>query len=1052
MQLDALAAAMHNVSVDGPFSEQTKQLSPEDVRTGLRQIQSWMCKFVTTADLGDMCTKLLDIEQKYRPAKKAVENTSPSKRKRTQSHAAALPHQLDRKSNIEERQDTSLTKFILDTMHKVFASMMKIDGFTTNRSEYELEADSTSSSADPQMLKAISLQRVVPFCCSQLHHTQNVAIRTAASECLGVLTNWFLEPVVDIFIRGLEDIDDSNMREYATIQAAVSNLEFGVETPTQAAKTIEYLQSLHECMKSFDRGVLRKEVCESLKAIFCKVLKHTNMSEAKQAAWDRFYCSGERSHEFFDVYEKIYNTVYKWSKKAKHSMFCYNLLWFMVAASNQFVFYKSTTRGNVFGCLVSGLKKADTRKESLEFIRKYLQHLPTTFVQKDLNNFIETMSHLLTVMLKQKAPEDTEEKELMTEIVTEIGKHHLDFMSNNVIIQCLQQPTYSSKQKEFLLLALGKLAAENQNEVEKYLDLLGPVVMGILTDTKHLTKAERKEDKEKYSDYFDLVVAALKAFPYLRPSSQSHIQQTTAAVGALTRSRHRGIATEAALSMQKFFKLDPQNNLIPTLYCFVDILVSMDLTRTQEIKSQSQYVQIHLKSIVDYLLEEKCKDKQSTLVSANEWTALRQHMEGACLLWLCHHDPWVRSEIARVLELFCSPEFRELEKPPVASVNSSMNNDTPPSTVSTTNEFTSVPFLVDVLFSGEENIEQVAQSETFPAKLREIIKTHYLSFKGVFSWAWTQMHHAVSQTLVTGGSIDELVQSDEMWLKIYTSKLWFLCLSLRPTQVGANMARQNSVPKIFTTPVRLDDYTIDRSDYQDFFNKVLTILHMPTTYAVNKVCHALAECVADLDPSCYDDLFSHLRRPLDRTDAPPTPLKKLSISQSINLNAPTPASSTNSAFAKPADIGLSKVRTWSPDEFYYHEFTLDIFARLVGKCMETKSLDEHAALTESLELVLKQWVRDYNSGQFLLEHAVAAASLCFWYVISLFGSVSDVEWTAHLDKAPHCATIENNLVIAATTPHHQVFALTLCFLLHIRNSVLLVSNLLDTHQTNYSSY
>ena len=67
----------------------------------------------------------------------------------------------------------------------------------------------------------------------------------------------------------------------------------------------------------------------------------------------------------------------------------------------------------------------------------------------------------------------------MTEIVTEIGKHHLDFMSNNVIIQCLQQPTYSSKQKEFLLLALGKLAAENQNEVEKYLDLLGPVVMGM---------------------------------------------------------------------------------------------------------------------------------------------------------------------------------------------------------------------------------------------------------------------------------------------------------------------------------------------------------------------------------------------------------------------------------------------------------------------------------------------------------------------------------------------------------------------------------------------
>ncbi len=35
-------------------------------------------------------------------------------------------------------------------------------------------------------------------------------------------------------------------------------------------------------------------------------------------------------HEFWDTYNKIYETVAKWSKKAKHAVFCYDLLWKMV--------------------------------------------------------------------------------------------------------------------------------------------------------------------------------------------------------------------------------------------------------------------------------------------------------------------------------------------------------------------------------------------------------------------------------------------------------------------------------------------------------------------------------------------------------------------------------------------------------------------------------------------------------------------------------------------------------------------------------------------------
>lgn len=166
---------------------------------------------------------------------------------------------------------------------------------------------------------------VLTFCFARISD-EKAAIRHKTLECLGVLSQCFLKQICDLFIKKLHAVkSEQDARTYTFFQRvserchakkrmktdngasqivdelccfvsivlrfplfsrpfafcfqAIKNFAFGVSTPSQAATTMQYLASLRQAMSSVERGVLRQEMCESLKAIYTKILDRSECCE-----------------------------------------------------------------------------------------------------------------------------------------------------------------------------------------------------------------------------------------------------------------------------------------------------------------------------------------------------------------------------------------------------------------------------------------------------------------------------------------------------------------------------------------------------------------------------------------------------------------------------------------------------------------------------------------------------------------------------------------------------------------------------------------------------
>ncbi len=136
---------------------------------------------------------------------------------------------------------------------------------------------------------------------------------------------------------------------------------------------MRYLTGLLVAMKNVERGVLRQEICASLKDVFANILNPDNAPKKRE--WLAFLTRAKGVSEFWDTYNKIYETVAKWSKKTKHAIFCYDLLWKMCVLHQDFAWYSKKDRVDIFKLLVEGLKKDEWRNACLKQLGSFLRYV-----------------------------------------------------------------------------------------------------------------------------------------------------------------------------------------------------------------------------------------------------------------------------------------------------------------------------------------------------------------------------------------------------------------------------------------------------------------------------------------------------------------------------------------------------------------------------------------------------------------------------------------------------------------------------------------------------
>lgn len=99
---------------------------------------------------------------------------------------------------------------------------------------------------------------VIEFCFRNLEHTETVAVRHASAQCLGVLSDFFLQNIITLFVKSANSVKkDFELREYATYQHAVQYINFNFSTEETIDCTVHYLHNLLAVHLSFSPSLER---------------------------------------------------------------------------------------------------------------------------------------------------------------------------------------------------------------------------------------------------------------------------------------------------------------------------------------------------------------------------------------------------------------------------------------------------------------------------------------------------------------------------------------------------------------------------------------------------------------------------------------------------------------------------------------------------------------------------------------------------------------------------------------------------------------------------
>ena len=897
-----------------PYTASVAPLQAADVNASLKLLQSWLQKFVTVAEAHDVMEALMADAKRY----ESIE-------RRTSEGKGDKPSTKDAAVTIDEKYDDSVTFFVLDTMTKVLSSTLHLDPSLHQQDLLPVEAPASQGSLQ-------STQPAVEFAFHYLHHSFVSPIRYGAAHLLGVLSTIFLGQAAEMFTEKYAAAKkDDQKREFSSYQQAVGYLRFSVGDMKKAIDTNTYLAELAKKMKDIDRGVLRQEICSSLNAIYSGIL--ASPDPKRQLEWEKFASTGGAQYEAWNAnYKEVYERVAKWSTKDKHALFCWELLLRMLVLTKSADFFTDKKRYDAFGAVAKGLSKKEFRPQCLVLMRNYVRDVPVQFLNADTATWAGQAKALMQALFGPKAPKpEDDEIPIMTDIFIEVGKKFTSYVITDVITDVLKPDSkYYTRQKSIALKALSVIARESKTNAADIMGL-APLLVPFIENARNST-----DEKQ-----IGLMKSALQCWPTIRGSPAS-AQLTAATILPLTLHEDREVSTLAVSSLQDFVQLDMRAYYLMTFHALIDQLMEVDPTQSIVILKLCNNLIVMLQTLQDYVTKPPPSTKPFA-PEADAWVALREHMEAVALARLTHTEGWVRAEVLRVLLRMNAPVFAPFEK------------DVPSRS----------PRLVEALLPSVVDADSVpTSSEVFYVPLRRLITspTSYTQFSGIIAGAWSYLYRTVD----TLDKVDAGARMSDEWTALFRNELLFLCLTVRPgegngTSGNRLLERQGSARgsqsgeaagptqeqlmlRFQQKRDRVHVAKLQGGDVYAFYDTVINFLQSTNGSAYSNGLRAtIAADLSLVDPTMHGELLKHLRAPLTATADP-----------KAKKQPPNPRQA-----------------------FYYHEYTLDLLARLLSRVNPDKYHAGVTVLTKTLDDLVVQWTSDSPDSY------AALTALTRYYMASL---------------------------------------------------------------------
>ncbi|SPQ98412.1 unnamed protein product (mitochondrion) [Plasmodiophora brassicae] len=761
-----------------------------------------------------------------------------------------MPSTKDRALSALEQREHSVQFWVLDCMAEVLSS---IDA-----------RDTLQEDCDPSIPS-----KLIEYCFSRLSLSSSPSVQFASCRALGALSRMFFDDVIDgILSRMKRCKSDLQAREFVIVQRAVGELHFCLDN---IACTNRYLEELVLISAKIDRGVLRAEICLSLKKVFQKMLAGPGALDLVEAS--------DHALPFWNVFARLYRLAGKWSKKAKHSLFCYSFMVTCVCLG-QVSFFLSSNRDDVFKLVVNGLKNYETRAGCLAIANEYIRDINTMFFRENMDLFTGQVQAIVTVLLPKKKALAENETEIITQILVAIGHKHMHFFVNEVAASVLKVKSgHLDSTKRVVLSALALIAEDRPSEIENYNYTLGPLISALIEgDTQDA----------------QVLCSALSCFPIICHSKPERVKTTGIRVAALTLDSNHTISVSASGALHRYAIRDPESSLILSLYALVDVLVRLHEMDIQlQIRTMNN-AKVILVTYDEFLVTNNRGRGGASRVPFECWVAMRHHLESVCLLWLCHPESFVRREAWSLLKIWESDGLRQLEQSPTAIGQHS---------VTELQRERRLELLADYLKpdpSTEANLDHCPELYSF-------LKKHYQLFKGVIAWAWS---FAVERMTF-------VIENDPVHCKSEQYALWrnhlqFVCLGVR--------AQSASFVECTTAKIKVD-YNTKRESLQSVRQSFITLelsLSDITTFSQH---------VFTLSRFSSDQVWYDLKRALAMTHSSVSD----SIAHNLKLSVLSPSYGPNTIRKK-----NSRARNLDPEsEFFFHPRTLALYDRFLYNVDDT---------------------------------------------------------------------------------------------------------------------
>ncbi|KAF2078566.1 hypothetical protein CYY_000189 [Polysphondylium violaceum] len=713
------------------------------------------------------------------------------------SDEAELSPSLDNDEEREDQDDTEATTVSSNISAHSLSSLKQVSEDTPL---YHLlntlylvllshQPNLKSTQHDPESQLSTLPSKVLTFLFNLLQYTYPAAIRYKSASCLQVISSCSLESITTIYITKLQSgKSDDFYREFSSVQKTAKFLEFGFYRRNQIEATNQYFAKMQLEMEKASRAVFVQSVCYTICKAFPRMF---NSSTPLENVPDSFWT----------IAKKMYDIIWKWTKKSKLKPICIRTLFAMVGCSQEFLSSKSTDLLNLFSTSYKETSSKATRKSYLECIIQYIGHVKSVFGTEAKAPFYQNIAwtNILPIILPKKTTPHPTESPLILEVLLSMGRFSLGIVVSKYLTQMLltsQKTEYSLESKAIVFKMLHRLNIEFPEQMRGYdraiwasLDPLFITYEGEATPMKYL----------------------LLNFPAF--CSHENLKEVADKITKWTWHSEPDIATMSTVGISKYLSSQPHSTFPSILLQMLTYITNYtgDLSGLCKVVKNmclvtQEFINLH------YLPNKERKMSASTGIDQTTWKNLRDTCEGVSLYLLSSTITPLWSEVFEFIQLTGHEIFREID------------------------ESLKLPYLADFLPASashvsipEQHLQALSQLiPTFDSDLNNFLQIHTGNFTNCLGWSWARLRkrwHPKSQPIG------------------WKNNLAFLLLSIRLNSAS---------PEITAVEDQL-------------LTEVLTCYFQEREGKTNEeLCQFISDVSLYLHSSCYDTVFRFIEQERSR--------------------------------------------------------------------------------------------------------------------------------------------------------------------------------------------